>query len=124
MLFRGFLILFGFYSSLVMADAYRCVEKGKVTISNSPCFSTKVVQSDNPPSESVYQAQSDLDRQRGYLVGREGEKRQDAIAARRSAMEVDAMYPDRKEVEKPMQDIPRRWCGNGGSCSTSRTISR
>lgn len=125
MLFRGFLIIVSFYSSLAMADAYRCNEGGKVVITNSPCVATKVIQSDNPSSESVYRAQRDIERQRGYLSRRSADQQADNRAAQRHAQEVDRMYPVRPEpVQTLSPGISFPGCGLGGSCSTSRTTSR
>jgi len=125
MLSRGFLIIFGLYSSTALADAYRCNEGGKVFITNIPCVSTKVIQSDNPSSESVYQAKRDLDRQRAYLAQRSADQREDRRAIQRHMEEVDRMYPARPEpVQTLSPSISFPGCGLGGSCPTSRTTRR
>lgn len=125
MLFRGFLIIFGLYSSVGMADAYRCVEGGKVVISNIPCVATRVIQSDNPSSESVYQANRDLERQRGYLAQRSADQREYRRSAQLQAEEFDRMYPVKPEpVKSSSTGITFPGCGFGGSCSTSRTTRR
>jgi len=125
MLSRGFLIIFGLYSSTTLADAYRCNEGGKVVITNSPCVATKVIQSDNPSSESVYQAQRDLERQRGYLAQRSADHQADRRAVQRHMEEVDRMYPARPEpVQTLSPSLSFPSCGLGGSCPTSRTSRR
>lgn len=118
------LCVLALFSLASMADAYRCNEGGKVVITNTPCETSRVSRSDHPPAESVYQAQSDLERQRGYLVQRSSEQREDRRAFQRHADEVDKMYPQVPETVVSSSGITIRGCGNGGSCPTTTTRTR
>jgi hypothetical protein len=123
---RRFLLFLLFaHASVAMADAYRCLDGGRVVISNKPCVATKVVQSDNPPAHSVNQASNDLDRQKAYLQQRAVENRKDQIAMQRHAQEVDRMYPDTGELVKPASSSSvYKGCGFGGSCPQTITVRR
>lgn len=119
------LVLLSVASSTSIADAYRCVENGRVTISNTPCVASKVVRSDNPSAEFISDATQENARQQAYLEQRQKQKRDDHAAMQRHAAEVARMYPDTPEPVKPSSPgISFGGCGFGGSCSTTSTRSR
>ncbi|MCG2577597.1 hypothetical protein LZ012_11395 [Dechloromonas sp. XY25] len=119
------LLLLSMTASASMADAYRCIEGGKVTISNVPCVASKVVRSDNPSPEAISDVMRENARQEAYLAQREKQHRDDQAAMQRHAAEVARMYPQTPEPVKPSSPgISFGGCGLGGSCPTTSTRSR
>lgn len=122
---RYFVWLLCFPAAVSYADAYRCMENGKVVISNYPCAATKVVRAHDVPQNSAWEANQETARQRSYLAQREVQKRNDDQAVLRQQRAVEIMYPATPEPVKPSSSgISFGSCGLGGSCSTTRIISR
>lgn len=122
---RYLVLLLAFYSSFSGADAYRCIENGKVVISSYPCAASKVVRSEAIPQNSAWEANRETARQQAYLSQREVQKRNDDQAVLRQQRAVEIMYPATPEPVKPSSPgISFGSCGLGGSCSTTKTISR
>lgn len=122
---RYLALLLVLHSSFSVADAYRCVENGKVFISNHPCAASRVVRSETISPNAALEAHQENARQRAYLDQREQQKRNDQIAVHRHMNEVDRMYPNRPEPVPPSSaGVTFRSCGLGGSCPTTRTVTR
>lgn len=125
MLPRALFVLLSVVSSSTFADAYRCIENGRVMISNMPCPASKVVRAEAPTSSAIDQANQENARQRAYLDQRERQHRNDQVAVQRHIAEVDRMYPNRPEPVPPSSSSPTlRGCGFGGSCPSTVTRSR
>lgn len=124
---RYWILIFAISSQSVMADAYKCrLPDGRFVITEKPCEVGSVTsgsaKSDPVDASSYDRAQSDLNRQKGWVAGREQMHRDDAAIARRQAAAADQAYPVSPPKQIKSESIfDKPWgCGNR-SCSQTFT---
>lgn len=111
------------FSQSVLADAYKCKSSsGQVVFTEKPCeVGHTLAGSSQTDHVDSHRAQADLNRQRGWLAGREQMHRQDAINAQNQASAIHRMYPQESpKVLKSESIFDKPWgCGNRSCPSVS-----
>lgn len=125
---RLFLLCLAFAVHPSFADAYKYKSvNGQVVFTEKPCevgqTLSRAVKSEFVDSQ---RAQMDLERQRGWLAGREQMHRDDAINAHEQAMAVDRAYPQEiRKTTKSASIFDKPWgCGNRSCSKVSSTTRR
>lgn len=116
----------------VFADAYKCKSStGQTVITDKPCdvfghSHLNSSKSDVTDSKSVARAQSDLQRQKSWLAGRDQMHRDDAVLAQQKALAVDRSYPVEQQQKLKSESIwDKPWgCGNRSCSSTVTSTGR
>ncbi len=111
----------------VFADAYKCkAPGGQVVITAQPCDvgyqTARAARSDGTDAASYAQAQSDLQRQKAWLAGREEVKQQDAVIAQRQANDANQVYRHAEQARSNAGSIwEKHWGCWDSSCPTTTT---
>lgn len=120
---RELFLILVLISTSAFADAYKCKSpSGHVVFTEKPCdpgyTNTRAVSSAGVDDVAVARAQSDLERQKAWLAGREQIQREDAAAIARLRVAAEAAYPSAPSVPAKSESIfDKPWgCGNR-SCS-------